>query len=84
MRLISEIDTNTKIRTNVAVFLIVLTNHWIHDALFSKPAEIHVHGVDFTPQVAIVLTIIASSQVAETGCHVCAYKEKAFLLVPNI
>lgn len=55
-----------------------LTNHWIHDALLFKPAEIHVHGVDFAPQVAVVLTIIASSQVPETGCHVCAYKEKAF------
>lgn len=57
-----------------------LTNHWIHDALFFKPAEIHVHGIDFAPQVAVVLTIVASSQVAETGCHVCAYQKTSFFV----
>lgn len=50
-----------------------LTHHWIHDALLFEPAEIHVHGVDFAPQVAVVLTVISSGQVAETGCHVGAF-----------
>lgn len=74
---ISMIDTNTKGNNKRKCLKLCLTNLWIHDTLLFEPTEIHVHGVDFAPQVAIVLTIISSSQVAETRCHVCSCRGKA-------
>lgn len=55
---------------------IAYTNLWIHDALLFEPAKIHVHGVNFAPQVAVVLTVISSSQVAKAGRHVGAFRGK--------
>lgn len=46
------------------------TNLWIHNAFLFETTEKHVHGVDFAPQVAVVLSIVSSDQVTETGRHV--------------
>lgn len=48
------------------------TNLSIHNAFLFKATEENVHGVDFTPQIAVVLTIISSSQVTEAGSHIGA------------
>lgn len=43
--------------------------------LYFKTTDEDAHGVDLTPQVAIVLAIVASSQVTETGCHISAWRK---------
>lgn len=53
---------------------------WIHNAFLFKTTEINVHGVDLTPQIAVVLAIISSNQVAETGCHIGTCREQIFVI----
>lgn len=60
------------------------THLWIHNTFPFKTAEENVHGVDFTPQIAIVLTIIPSSQVTETGRHVGTYRQQIFVVVVSL
>lgn len=44
--------------------------------LYFKTTDEDAHGVDLTPQVAIVLAIVAPSQVTKTSCHICTWSKK--------
>lgn len=52
-----------------------LAHLWIQNALLFKATEKHVGGVDLAPQVAVVLAVVSSCQVAEAGRHVGACGE---------
>lgn len=62
----------------VVCVCVVVVHLRVDDPLGSEVAEEHVHGVNFTPKVAVILTIITSGQVTETRHHVrpCAIKIK--------
>lgn len=48
----------------------LLSDLWVHDALLFEASVEHVHGEHLAPQVAVVLSVVATGQVAEGRRHV--------------
>lgn len=55
---------------------LILPHLGVHDSFLFETTEEEVHGIDLAPQVAIVLAIVAPSQVTKTSCHICTWSKK--------
>lgn len=55
----------------ILFFVFASSSHLrVHDSFLFETSVEHVHGEHLAPQVTVVLSIVATSQVSESGRHI--------------